>query len=127
MKKALELNKKFRDEVKKDKEVIAALVFGSYVRGESYNDIDLCLVLDKKYANSKMTGKRLKYLSNAPNKFDIQIFQQLPIYIRKKILEEGKVLFCANERRLYEISFDTINEFEDFKEIYKNYIKNAVK
>lgn len=112
---------------KKDKQIIAVLLFGSYARKEHFRDIDLCLVLDKKYSNNEMTEKRLKYYSMLPNVFDIQVFGQLPLYIRKKILEEGKVLFCKDEDKLYEIAGDTVIEFEQFKGIYNSYIENALK
>ena len=70
-------------ELKNDDSIIAVLLFGSYTRDELYRDIDLCIVLDKKYPNIEMSKKALKYASLLPSKFDISIFQQLPIYIRK--------------------------------------------
>ncbi|MBI2652452.1 nucleotidyltransferase domain-containing protein, partial [Candidatus Woesearchaeota archaeon] len=39
------------DRIKKDKEVIAIILFGSYARKKEYaGDIDLCIMLDKKYS-----------------------------------------------------------------------------
>lgn len=114
--------------IQADKEIIAVLLFGSYVRNKEYaRDIDICLVLDKKYSNKKMFEKLLKYSSLFPSKFDVKIFQHLPIYIRKRILEEGKIISLKNEPLLYDIAFQTIKEFDDFKDIYRSYIKNALK
>ncbi len=120
-------DKRFIEKIKRDKEVIAMLIFGSYARGENHKDVDICLVLSKKYSNKEMTNKRIKYYSDISSRFDIQIFQQLPVYIKVKILKEGKVVLCKNEDRLYEIAYDTIKEYDDFKEIYTSYIKNALK
>lgn len=120
------LKPEFRNEIKKDNKIIAVLLFGSYARDEYYRDIDICLVLDKKYSNLDMSRKRLKYCSIASSKFDIQIFQQLPIYIRKRILKEGKILFCRNEDLLYEILFSTMREFEFYKKIYYNYLDSMM-
>ncbi|MBI2043534.1 nucleotidyltransferase domain-containing protein [Candidatus Pacearchaeota archaeon] len=115
------------EKINNDKKIIAVLLFGSYARGENYRDIDICIVLDKKYSGKEMFKEAVKYSSLLPDKFDVKIFQQLPVYIRKRILEEGKILICKNEELLYEIAFSTIKEFDDFKEIYRSYIKNALK
>lgn len=118
--------KQLIDKARKDKDVLAVSIFGSFARGEKHKDIDICIFLKqkKKYDNSKMTDKRLKYLSDFD--FDIHIFQQLPLYIRHRILKEGKILFCENEDNLYDLAYLTAKEYEDFKPIYRSYLE-AVK
>ena len=117
------LNKAVKEVVKKDKEVIAVLVFGSFARGESYRDIDICIVLDKKYAKLHMSRKKLKYSSLLPSKYDVSIFQQLPLYIRMRVLKDGKVLLSKNEDLLYNIAFSTIKEFNMYSKIYNTYLE----
>ena len=120
--------KKVAGEIKKDKDVIAIMLFGSYVRNKEYaKDVDLCVILKDNYDSKKLFKKRLNYLSHAPNKFDIQIFQQLPLYVKISIFREGKMLFCRNENLVYDLAFLTIKEFDDFKEMYESYIKNALR
>ena len=114
------------EKAKKDKDVLAVALFGSLARQEQYRDIDICLFLNKKKSNLKMTEKRLKYLSKADKKLDIQIFQQLPLYIRIRILKEGKILLSKNEDFLYELAFQTIKEFESYEKLYKMYL-NEIK
>ncbi|MGQ9719234.1 MAG: hypothetical protein ACUVWK_05295 [Nitrososphaerales archaeon] len=55
-------------------------------------------------------------------KVQVHIFQNLPIFMRIRVLKEGKILFCKDEGMLYEIAFKTIKEFEDFKKYYKEYL-----
>lgn len=111
--------------IKKDKQIIAVLLFGSYLDNREYaRDIDICLVLDKKYSNKEMTKKRLDYCTILPSKFDIQIFQQLPLYIRKRILEKNKIISCKNEDMLYEIAITTIKEFNLFEKGYNYYLES---
>lgn len=111
--------------IKNDRQVIAVLLYGSYLSNKDYaRDIDICLVLDKKYTNKEMTKKRLNYLTIFPSKFDIQIFQQLPLYIRKRILEKNKIIFCSNEDMLYEIAITTIKEFNLFEKAYNYYLES---
>jgi len=67
-------------EVLKDKEILAAILFGSFPQ-EGFSDIDVCIVLyPGKYKNLYLSEKKLK-LMMALGDFDIQIFQQLPLYI----------------------------------------------
>ena len=121
------LSKRFEGLIRKDKEIIAVLVFGSYVTNKKYSrDVDICLVLDKRYSNSHMIKKRLKSLSFAPEKFDIQVFQQLPLYIRQRILREGKILICKNEDLLYEIAYLTVKDFNLFEKAYLMYLSSVL-
>ena len=111
---------------RQDEDVLAVLLFGSIIREEQtpLSDIDLCLVLVPKHTPIEPTAfshKRLDYLKNFT--FDIQIFQQLPLYVRRRILKEGRILFVRDEALLYELAFHTAQAFEDFRPIYMRYLK----
>ena len=78
---------------RKDSQVLAVMLFGSRARGTGsrVSDIDLCLVLSpKSYSPLQMSRKKLEYTSRFSA--DIQVFQQLPLYIRQRVLRDGKVL-----------------------------------
>jgi len=78
---------------RKDSQVLAVMLFGSRARGTGsrLSDIDLCLVLSpKSYSPLQMSRKKLEYTSRFSA--DIQVFQQLPLYIRQRVLRDGKVL-----------------------------------
>ena len=117
---------KLLTKARQDKDVLAVFLFGSAVREEQtqLSDIDLCLVLAPKpppFEPTDFSRKRLHYLKNF--NFDIQIFQQLPLYIRRRILKEGRILFVRDEALLYELAFHTAQLFEDFKPIYLSYLE----
>jgi uncharacterized protein len=107
---------------KSDKRIMAVALFGSTVKNKNGRDIDLCIFTDKKYSNLEMSKIRLNFLKDLTNKFDVQIFQQLPVYIRIRVLKEGKILFCKNSDLLYEIAFTTIKDFGFYKKIYDLYL-----
>lgn len=109
----------------KNKQIIAIALFGSSLNSKG-RDIDICIFLDKKYSNLEMSKIRLEFLKRVSNKFDIQIFQQLPIYIRARIIKKHKILLCKNSDLLYETAFNTTKEFGFFKKIYDNYL-NSIK
>ena len=119
------------EKARQDQDVLAVIVFGSCVRGNDgpFSDLDICLVLQPKdHDNLDLSRKRLEYLKCAsiPD-LDVQIYQQLPLYIRKRILKEGKILFCRDEDALYEVAFRTVQEFEDFKRIYYGYLEEVAR
>jgi predicted nucleotidyltransferase len=113
---------------KSDKDVLAVMLYGSEARQEqiSTSDIDICLVLDP-FSHQKeretYSQKRLEYLKDFD--FDIQTFQQLPLYIRRRVLKEGRVLFVRDERTLYELAWRTAQAFDDFRHIHSAYLKEV--
>lgn len=117
---------KLKEELKQDNNILAVFLFGSVSRADNHrgSDVDICLVMKQGfYTPLELSQKKLEYLNlfNA----DIQIFQQLPLYIRVRVIKEGKCLFCKNEDELYQIVFSAIREFEDFKHVYRDYLKEV--
>jgi predicted nucleotidyltransferase len=126
-KKATELDR-LLGMVKQDKEVLAVIIFGSAARDEKVllSDVDICLVITsqpKSFELTSLSHKRLEYMKD--NSLDVRIFQQLPLYIRVRVLKEGRILFVRNENKLYELAFRTAQAFEDFKHIYYGYLKEV--
>jgi len=114
---------------KKDKDILAVLLFGSRVKNEAHenSDIDVCLVLHPgKYENIVLTDKRLEYSAGYDLEMDIQVYQQLPLYIRKRVLENHKILYCKKDSELYEIAFKTLDEFGHMEKFYEEYYKEVL-
>lgn len=106
-----------------DTEVLAVFLFGSVAQGKEQknSDIDICIVMNRgRYTAFELSQKKMEYLKSF--NVDIQIFQQLPLYIRKRIIQEAKMLFCRDEDELYLVVFRAIAEFDDFKHIYYDYL-----
>lgn len=120
-----------------DKNVLAVILYGSRVSDSKEetadSDLDICLVLDPEFEkehdskeDTALSRKRLDYLSEIdPDKIDIQIFQQLPIYIRKRVLEEGSVNYCRDQEDLYQLAYRTIQEYEDFAPRLREYLEGV--
>ena len=114
------------DAVRDDELVLAVILFGSQARREStpLSDLDICLVLyPHRYSELELSEKRLQYLKSFD--FDIQIFQQLPVFIRTRVLRDGRVLFCRDEQELYDVAFRTSQRFEDYRHIYNGYLEEV--
>jgi predicted nucleotidyltransferase len=110
---------------RQDTEVLAVLIFGSAARPEQtpLSDVDICLIMmpqPKPFEPTVLSRKKLEYLEDFS--FDVHIFQQLPLYIRRRVLKEGRILFTRNEGLLYELAFRKAQAFEDFRHIYYGYL-----
>ncbi|HHT9119458.1 MAG TPA: type VII toxin-antitoxin system MntA family adenylyltransferase antitoxin [Candidatus Hypogeohydataceae bacterium YC41] len=110
---------------KKDKEIIAVLLFGSHARGYARptSDIDVCIVLRDERESFR---KRLEY-STLSDTIDVQVFQALPLYIRIRILQEGKILHSKDEDFLYQIAIDTLKDFELYKKAFSTYLDTVAR
>jgi len=111
---------------KRDPGILGVFLFGSVGRNEASksSDTDVCLVLSPHSSKTGRLGfsrKRLEYLSDFS--FDIQIFQALPLYIRKRVLAEGRLLYVRDEDQLYDLAIQTAKEYGDFEHIYHDYLR----
>ncbi len=115
------------EEVQRDEGVLALFLFGSYARGEERedSDIDVCLVLQGRPDREEIVRKQIEYLRF--HQLDLHIFQALPIYIRHRILREGKLIYVRDEDRLYEMAFRTAQAFEDYKHLYRDYLEEVMR
>lgn len=112
--------------VKQDTDILAVFLFGSIAQGKGHknSDIDICLIMKEgSYTSLDFSEKKMEYLKAF--EADIQIFQQLPLYMRERVIQEGKQLFCRDEDSLYQLIFRTIAEFEDFADVYHDYLKEV--
>ena len=97
------------------------ILFGSQTTGKAnkMSDYDFAVYFegDKK--------ERFKFLiklnSSLSDKFDVKIFQDLPLYVRKEVLK-GKIIYTKDRSFVYDVAYQTIEEFEDFKKYYYDYI-----
>lgn len=98
------------------------ILYGSVSRGDARegSDIDLCVFFNGSPAEAaKFRFNTLAELFS--DRYDLQIFQQLPLYVRVEVLC-GRVLYCPDERFLYDVAVETIREFDAFKHRLYDYI-----
>jgi hypothetical protein len=117
---------KLLNKARQDSDILAVILFGSQAREEAtrVSDVDVCLVLvNRRYDPLDLSHKKLEYLKIGG--LDVHVFQQLPLYIRCRVIKEGKVLFVRDEDGLYELAFHNAQAFEDFKHRYYDYLEQV--
>ena len=96
-------------------------LYGSVARGEAtpLSDIDICVSLN--LPPKERLRARMKLSGVLSEKYDITIFEDLPLYVQKEVFR-GELLYCRNKTKVIERALETIRDFEDFKPIYEYYI-----
>lgn len=87
----------------KKKEVLGILLYGSYLRdkGTNRSDIDICIVAPNEDLHQLFSFVLQNVNVNA-KKYDVRVFQELPLYIKIQVIENGELLYSANKLDLYE-------------------------
>lgn len=98
------------------------ILYGSAAAGQMRKDSDIDLCIYYEGSAEEYSRFRFKALSELFDEaYDIQIYQQLPLYVRREVLK-GEVVYCRDRRFLYERAIDTIKNFEAFKHRFYDYI-----
>lgn len=97
------------------------MLFGSVANktNNPLSDVDICISLNLS-AKARLNA-RIKLSGALPDKYDIQIFEDLPLYLQKNVLS-GKLLYCKDRRKLIEKALVVIREYDDFKKVYDYYL-----
>jgi len=98
------------------------ILYGSMAEGRAREDSDIDLAVYYQGCEEDASQFRLEVLSELlDDAYDVQIFNHLPLYIRKDVLK-GEVLYYKDHEFLHEVAYQTLKEFEDFKKYYYDYI-----
>ncbi|MBU0907849.1 MAG: nucleotidyltransferase domain-containing protein [Nanoarchaeota archaeon] len=96
------------------------ILFGSRAEKKARKDSDYDLAVY--FDGDKNERFKFRVSVSEDERFDVHIFQDLPLYIRKEVLK-GKVLYAEDLSFVYDIAYETIKAFEDFKKYYYDYIE----
>ena len=91
------------------------ILYGSTVEGKQtpLSDVDIAVYYEG--TKEERFKFRMEVLGSANDKFDIQTFQDLPLYIRKEIISHGKILYQKSYSEIFDVFIKTIKSFGDFK------------
>lgn len=97
------------------------LLFGSVNTGKQtpFSDVDFCVSLN--LPPKERLQARMNLLGKLPDYYDVQIFEDLPLYMKKSVLA-GKLIYCTNQSKLVQRALNIIAEYEDFEPVYNYYI-----
>jgi len=112
--------------LKSSRLVHSIILFGSKARGteKEKSDIDICIIPEPQIEIS--LKERISLNNSMPQNVDISFLDELPVYIRKRIFLEGRVLYTKD--MYYILTLSKINdlEYERYKRLTKEYHKQVM-
>ncbi len=106
--------------------VHSIILFGSKARGteKEKSDIDICIISKP---DIEITLKERISLSNSvPENIDISFIDELPVYIRKRIFLEGRVMYTQDMYHVLTLSKINDLEYERYKRLTVEYHKHVM-
>jgi predicted nucleotidyltransferase len=100
------------------------ILYGSAAKRQSTNLSDIDIAVFHSGDKRERFQFRMKILGRISNKFDIQTYQDLPLYIQNEILSSGEVLYFSDYKEIFDTFMKTIREFGDFKPRLDLYYSN---
>jgi uncharacterized protein len=119
MVKKMEIKQKIL-ELDDKKKIKFIYLFGSMANGKNtpLSDIDIAIYYQ---GTAKERFKfRMKVSGNLSDKIDLQIFQDLPLTVKKEVLR-GKIIYYDDYQFLFNTVMDVIKEFNQFEKYYNQY------
>ena len=95
--------------------VLGVLIYGSWATGESHekSDIDICIVAPS--AEDKIALWREAIAKIRDDRYDLRVFELMPIYLRMAVIEQGVVVYSRDVLELYEYFYPFRRIWEDQK------------
>ncbi len=99
-----------------EKDILGILLYGSYSTSKNTNrsDIDICIVAPNEDFH-QLISFLLQNINVNVNKYDIRLFNELPLYIKIHVIEDGILIYSSNELDLYEYFYIYRKLWEDQK------------
>jgi predicted nucleotidyltransferase len=106
--------------------VHSIILFGSKARGtvKEKSDIDICVI--PKPDVEITLKKRIALNNSVPDNVDVSFMNELPVYIRKRIFLEGKVLYTQDMYHVITLSKINDLEYERYKRLTGEYHKRVM-
>lgn len=125
--KSYSMKKKIINKLKEFNFIHTIILFGSRAKGNSAknSDFDICAIL---IPNKKITYKERIALENTlPENVDLSLFQELPLNIRKRVFQEGEVLYSKDLYYYLTLGKETDLEYRKYKKFREEYHTSTMK
>jgi len=110
--------------VSKFEEIDASYVFGSFLKADKFNDIDVALLIsddlppyERLKFELKVAGE-LERNINPRIQFDVKILNYSPVYFQYETVKTGKAVFVRDQDKRVEYEAHLISTYLDLKEMY---------
>ncbi len=97
------------------KDLLAVLLYGSVVKGEETprSDIDICIVAPTCKERTGLLREVHRNLDVFSKKYDVRIFEELPLYIQIQIIENHEIIYTKDVYEMFEYFYFFRKLWED--------------
>jgi hypothetical protein len=125
----LEEMKKVAEEIFSErKEVIVAYIYGSFLRSEFFEDIDVGLLIEDSFKpnalyEARIAGQFEQKLKGKLKNFNVGVLNGGSVRYLFSVLKNSKVLYSRDERKRVEFESKVMKEYLDVKPHHELYEK----
>lgn len=105
------------------KEIEVGFVFGSFIEADSFEDIDVALLISEvihdPYEQMKFAmkvGRKLEKAIQFRYEVDVKILNSSPNYFQYEVIKDGKLVFCRDEVKRIRYEDGVLSNYLDYKE-----------
>jgi len=129
-----EIQKSLKEYFEKHSEIEIAYIFGSVAKRKNHtlSDIDIAIFLDNRQikSDSYRYGYKAEILADLfkllnTNKVDLVILNKANPLLRHRVLYFGKLIYSKDEKCRIRFQIDTINKYNDFKQLMRIHSKSG--
>jgi predicted nucleotidyltransferase len=108
----------------KDRKILFVALYGSYAKKSQNKMSDIDLAVYYKGNEKERFRFRINLAGELGDKYDVRIFQDLPLYMRNEVIKSGKILYKRDMQKLREIYIKTIREYSGFEKYIERYYRS---
>ncbi len=124
-----ELLQNITENLRKDKRIIFAYLYGSAARGDMRedSDVDIAVFLQDPEDDPLLDASiSLELEEIAGRSVDVRIINHAPAIFINQVLKDGELLFSENDRLRINFEVKNINEYLDFLPLINEYDKKRL-
>ncbi len=119
------LIEKIIEKSKKDSRILAVILFGSYARKDpNFRDVDIGLLVYKAEDSSNVYSEYAAFVGGE-NYLDLSIINSLPAEVQSSVFNDAVILYCSNDRDLYDYTIDLIKKSADLRHITEEALRTV--
>jgi len=111
--------KQYLSFLQKDDRIVAAILHGSVLTTNQYQDIDLALITSDPSISEQ---DKLNYYLRSPENFDVRFLRDFPLYIAKEVIK-GRLMLNKDYDFVFDTIINVIQEWELFRPSFELYME----
>lgn len=109
----------------KREEVITAYVYGSFLNTNSYEDIDIGLLIEDDFSADALYEARVsgEFERELKEDFDVRILNNRPVRFLFSLLKNSQILYCKDDFKRTDFESKAMVKYLDIKPHHESYEK----